>query len=256
MSTALLSSMMFEGQSVRILGTRDDPLWVAADVCACLGIANSRDLMSRIPSEEKGVAPSDTLGGTQEMSALRLSGVFRAVFRSDKAEAERFRAWMFREVLPSIFHTGTYSLTAVAVNSAGTVEERLARLEKRASYGLAARVERLEAKVGQLPLFLEAPAKPKPNVRPALKAKEIARNAAREERLQRLIRVWGEEFGNEFTPLKEALQRSQRIADLAAELGDEVRHLLREANTRGLVEGTHNNKFNTKAWRPCAAERN
>lgn len=194
------------------------------------------------------------------MRTVTEPGLYRLIFASRKPDAVRFRRWVFHEVLPQIRRTGSYSVAPqVSRAEFDALAATVARLEKQASFGphfgAEARLARLEAKVEQLPLFLESPAKP--NVRPQIRSREAERNAAREERLQRLVKVWGEEFGQQFTPLYEARRRSQRIADLVAELGDEVRHLLREANTRGLVEGQHDNHRNTKAWRPVgAAERN
>lgn len=248
MSTAILSCLSFDGVKVRVLGTPEAPEWVAADVGEVLGIAEVRSTIRDFEPDERGVHSVHGSAGAREMLTVTEPGLYRLIFISRKPEAAKFRRWVFHEVLPQIRRTGSYAVAPT------DLEERVARLEQNT---LAARVTTLEAKLGQLPLFLEEAEKPKRNVRASLRAKEVLRNAAREERIQRLVRTWGEEFGNEFTPLFEARRRSQRIADLANELGDEVRHLLREANTRGLVEGQHDNKRNTKAWRPAtAAERN
>lgn len=128
MSTALLSQLIFEGQSVRVLGTPEAPEWVAADVCECLGIVNPRDVLSRVPADEKGVGETDTPGGRQAILTLLESGLYRVVFRSNKPEAERFRRWVFGEVLPAIRRTGAYSAPGLAA-----VLARLAALETRLS---------------------------------------------------------------------------------------------------------------------------
>lgn len=100
----------FNDNVVRVLGTPDKPLFVAADVCRALQIENSRDAVGRLPDDEKGVGNSDTLGGPQSMAVVTESGLYRLIFRSSKAQAEDFRKWVFGEVLPQIRKTGAYSL--------------------------------------------------------------------------------------------------------------------------------------------------
>ena len=42
------------------------------------------------------------------MTIITESGLYRAIFKSTKPEAEKFRLWVFREVLPSIRKHGYY----------------------------------------------------------------------------------------------------------------------------------------------------
>ena len=43
------------------------------------------------------------------MLTVKEPGLYELIFRSDKPAAQRFRVWMFEEVLPSIRRTGSYS---------------------------------------------------------------------------------------------------------------------------------------------------
>ena len=45
------------------------------------------------------------------MTVITESGLYRAIFKSTKPEAENFRLWVFRKVLPSIRKTGGYHVT-------------------------------------------------------------------------------------------------------------------------------------------------
>lgn len=106
----LLHAFNFEGQEIRMFGTPDDPEWVAIDVCSVLGIKNHRDLLSRMPDNEKGcVGLADSMGRVRETLTLKEPGLFRAIFGSRKTEAERLKTAVFNEVLPSIRKTGYYS---------------------------------------------------------------------------------------------------------------------------------------------------
>lgn len=98
----------FEDQVIRISGTPDAPLFNATDVCGVLGLANSRDALSGLDEDEKGVALTDTLGGTQTMSYVTESGLYHLAFKSRKAAAKRFRRWVTSEVLPAIRKNGAF----------------------------------------------------------------------------------------------------------------------------------------------------
>ena len=45
-----------------------EPWFVAVDVCRALEIVNSRDALTRIDEDEKGVVLTDTPGGKQEVT--------------------------------------------------------------------------------------------------------------------------------------------------------------------------------------------
>lgn len=107
-----MSNLVFEFESheVRFVGTFDDPWWVATDVCAALEIRNSRDALSRLDDDEKGVAIADTLGGKQEMATVNESGLYSLIFVSRKPQAKRFKKWVTSVVLPEIRKTGSFTI--------------------------------------------------------------------------------------------------------------------------------------------------
>lgn len=85
-----------------------EPWFVAVDVCRALDIGNSRQALTRLNYDEKGVISNDTLGGKQEMNIINESGLYNLVFTSRKPEAEAFRCWVYHDVLPTIRKTGGY----------------------------------------------------------------------------------------------------------------------------------------------------
>jgi len=103
-------SFPFAGRDVRVVGTKDAPHFVAADVCVVLDIANSRQALTRLDEDEKGVRSVDTLGGPQEMATVTESGIYHLAFSSRKPEAQAFRRWVTGEVLPAIRRRGSYEL--------------------------------------------------------------------------------------------------------------------------------------------------
>lgn len=62
---------------IRTLLIDGEPWFVAADVCKALLIVNSRDALTRIDDDEKGVVSTDTLGGRQEVTIVRQSTEMR-----------------------------------------------------------------------------------------------------------------------------------------------------------------------------------
>lgn len=101
---------MFEGHEVRMVHRDGETWWVAADVCQILGIDNHRQAVTRLEEDEKGVISNDTLGGKQEMLTVNEPGLYSLIFTSRKAEAKRFKRWVFHEVLPTIRRSGSYSM--------------------------------------------------------------------------------------------------------------------------------------------------
>ena len=86
-----------------------EPWFVASDVCRALEIANNRDALTRLEQDEKGVALTDTLGGTQEVTIVNEPGLYALVLGSRKPEAKAFKRWVTHEVIPSIRKHGMYA---------------------------------------------------------------------------------------------------------------------------------------------------
>lgn len=114
-ASALVSFSFDQSFNIRIVMRDGDPWFVAADVCAALGIANNRDALDKLDDDEKGVALTDTLGGQQEVGIVNESGLYTLVLRCRQATKpgtvpHRFRKWVTNEVLPSIRKTGAYQI--------------------------------------------------------------------------------------------------------------------------------------------------
>ena len=86
----------------------NEPLFCLADVCSVIGIANARNVKSRLDLED--VCQMDTLteGGKQQVTFITESGLYDVIIRSDSEKAKPFRKWVTSEVLPSIRRHGAY----------------------------------------------------------------------------------------------------------------------------------------------------
>ncbi len=110
----------------RVTVKDDRPWFVAADVCQCLGLKNSRDVATAIPDNEKDVVITDTPGGPQQMTVVNEPGLYRLIFKSRKPEAERFKTWIFSEVIPSLRKHGVYPPPNESGDEAGIAGRSLA----------------------------------------------------------------------------------------------------------------------------------
>lgn len=103
--------MTFENAAfgkIRTITIDGEPWFVAVDVCKALQIANSRDALTRIDDDEKGVVLTDTLGGKQEVTIVNEPGLYTLVLSSRKPEAKAFKRWITHEVIPAIRKHGMY----------------------------------------------------------------------------------------------------------------------------------------------------
>jgi hypothetical protein len=107
-----------QGQ-LRSVVRESEPWFVAADVCAVLGLGNTAMTLDRLDEDERGVSSIDTPGGAQEMSIINTSGLFSLILTSRKPQAKPFKRWVTHEVLPSIARTGGYQ------DDSGAMEEHL-----------------------------------------------------------------------------------------------------------------------------------
>lgn len=112
------------GQVRVVLNESNEPLFCLTDVCRVLSIDNSRQVKSRLDEDgvflldlqqiNRGVINNDgviinELGNTKA-NFINESNLYSVIFQSRKEEAKRFQKWVFKEVLPSIHKTGSYSI--------------------------------------------------------------------------------------------------------------------------------------------------
>lgn len=104
--------MIFQYDTIplRVLGTFDEPLFIANDVCDILGIVNSRQAIKNIPEQWKRLDQIETNGGKQEMNLITEHGLYFIVMRSNKPVARPFQIWLCEEVIPSLRKSGSYKM--------------------------------------------------------------------------------------------------------------------------------------------------
>ncbi|WP_322964439.1 phage antirepressor KilAC domain-containing protein [Sphingomonas fuzhouensis] len=135
----------FDTTPVRAVERGGQAWFVAADVCAALGITSHRDAIARLDTDERGSVEVDTPGGRQTVAAINEAGLYTLTLRSRDAmtpgaPAHRFRKWVTGEVLPALRRDGAYggATTAAALNDPAALRglllgysERVIALEDR-----------------------------------------------------------------------------------------------------------------------------
>ena len=87
----------------------DEPYFSLNDVCRILEINNPRMAKTRLNGD--GVSTTDgvdSLGRRTDVTMISEANLYKLIFQSRKAEAERFANWVTSEVLPAIRRDGIY----------------------------------------------------------------------------------------------------------------------------------------------------
>lgn len=112
----VFQNLNYSGNQVRMIKQDNDFWFVAKDVCEILGLTNPTEAIKSLADDEKMTLRNSDgqrkRGGAQFYNIINEPGVYRLVFRSNKPEAEKFKHWIFHEVLPSLRKTGSYSVNS------------------------------------------------------------------------------------------------------------------------------------------------
>ena len=114
-----LATFTFEQHAIRTIVIKDEPWFIAKDICTSLNISNVTDALLKLDDDEKMIL-DNTLGLTesigkqvQEVNLVSESGMYTLILRCRDAVKKgsvphRFRKWVTAEVLPAIRKTGKY----------------------------------------------------------------------------------------------------------------------------------------------------
>lgn len=85
------------------------PWFVAADVCAALGLPNTTRALERLDEDEQALSSIQGISrGNDQVNVVNESGLYSLILGSRKPEAKAFKRWVTHEVLPSIRKNGYY----------------------------------------------------------------------------------------------------------------------------------------------------
>ena len=91
---------------VRTIVVKDEPWFVASDVCDSLGLSNPTVSVNRLDEDERS---KFNLGRQGEVNMVNEYGLYNLILGSRKEEAKKFKRWITHDVIPSIRKTGSYT---------------------------------------------------------------------------------------------------------------------------------------------------
>jgi prophage antirepressor-like protein len=103
----------------------------AKETCAALAHSNSRQALSALDDNQKGVTIRYTRGGPQTVAYVTESGLYALLLKSRLPAAKAWRDWLFDVVLPEIHRTGSYLPGATEIEKIRAGQRRIT-LERRA----------------------------------------------------------------------------------------------------------------------------
>ena len=123
---------------VRTVIKKDEPWFVASDICRALDLSNPSVAVSRLDEDER---TKFNLGRQGATNCVNEFGLYSLILASRKPNAKKFKRWITHEVLPSIRKTGGYIqvkdddsneeiLSKALLIAQKTIEQRNARIEE------------------------------------------------------------------------------------------------------------------------------
>lgn len=74
------------------MSENNEPFFCLADVCGVIGIANARNVRSRLEEDDvRQMDTIDSLGRNQQVTFITESGLYDVIIRSDSEKAKPFR---------------------------------------------------------------------------------------------------------------------------------------------------------------------
>jgi prophage antirepressor-like protein len=152
MHASALSVFQFQSYPVRTLQIDEAPWFVASDIAKVLGYRDAEQISRHLDADEKraqivdvqggtifsgtppkapafkGTRPVSTLHTPQRMTIISESGMYAAVLRSNRPEANKFRKWVTSVVLPAIRKNGAYAAPVeTAVEEPNSIDPKVLR---------------------------------------------------------------------------------------------------------------------------------
>jgi prophage antirepressor-like protein len=127
-------TFVFNEKDIRILGSYNEPLFVAKDICTVLGLSNVTEALKSIPQKWKKIEnltsvslKSDILYQEQGRNMIILSepAVYKLIMRSNKPVAQKFQEVVCEEILPTLRKKGEYKIQSILDRNKELEEEKL-----------------------------------------------------------------------------------------------------------------------------------
>jgi prophage antirepressor-like protein len=123
-------TICFDKNNIRVIGSYNEPWFVAKDICNILELKDVSNALLNIPDKWKDTKVIRTLGGNQDMRIINEGGLYKLIMRSNKKIAQKFQEFVCEEILPSIRKTGEYKMQKIIEEKQKLLEEKEKILEE------------------------------------------------------------------------------------------------------------------------------
>ncbi|WP_252254512.1 ORF6C domain-containing protein [Clostridium sp. ZBS12] len=132
--------MIFENKPVEVFEWNGKILFNPKNVAECLDIKNVNENLRSFNENQVIKLTNSKISNTDFRKLhntgenfLTESGVYKLIFKSKKAEAEKFQDWVTDKVLPSIRKTGAYQMPKMSkeLQAIFAIDERTVELDSR-----------------------------------------------------------------------------------------------------------------------------
>ena len=124
MSTSIQAFDFAETQSVRTVIHKNEPWFIAVDVCKVLELSTTHAMRSLDDDEYALTTIQGISRGNSQANIINESGLYALIFKSRKPAAKKFRKWVTNEVLPTLRKTGTYTIPQEALETITRVQRQ------------------------------------------------------------------------------------------------------------------------------------
>jgi len=121
-------TITFEKNNIRVIGSYNEPWFVAKDICDILGLTNITEFVKNIPDKCKNIISMKNNSSQEQgrnMIVVNESGLYRLIARSNKPIAQKFQDAIFDDILPSLRLKGQYTIQSIVDKNKKLEEEKL-----------------------------------------------------------------------------------------------------------------------------------
>ena len=117
-------TVSFNEKNIRVIGTYEEPWFVAKDICSILELPNITNAIKILPEKWRGLKLLSTFGGEQNMNIINEAGLYKLIMRSNKPVAQKFQEVVCEEILPSLRKKGEYKIQSIIDKNIKLEEEK------------------------------------------------------------------------------------------------------------------------------------
>lgn len=115
----------FENKEIRVIGSYQEPWFVAKDICDILELSNITNALKNIPEKWMSLKLLRSSYNSQNMNIISEAAVYKLIMRSNKPIAQKFQEVVCEDILPNLRKKGEYKIQSIIDKNKELEEEKL-----------------------------------------------------------------------------------------------------------------------------------